>query len=93
MVRVTDDEIRRALVDCNYNQSAAAKALGINRSSLYERIQDNPLFLRAADQIGEDELLAAHALHAGDVAAMARELRCSPKPLKKRISDVLKTRK
>jgi len=93
MVRVTDDEIRRALVDCNYNQSAAAKALGINRSSLYERIQDNPLFLRAADQIGEDELLAAHALYAGDVAAMARELRCSPKPLKKRISDVLKTRK
>lgn len=35
--RVTDDDIRVALRAANYNYSAAANALGIHRSTLYDR--------------------------------------------------------
>jgi len=39
--RVTDEEIRKALHAANYNYSAAADALGIHRSTLYERKRTN----------------------------------------------------
>ena len=91
--RVTDDEIQKALAANSYNRSAAAKALGINRSTLYERVQANPESIRTAAQVDDEAILAAHALHGGDVTAMARDLRCPPKPLKKRLTDLLGRRR
>jgi two-component system nitrogen regulation response regulator GlnG len=90
--RVTDDEIQEALLANNYNYSAAAEALGIHRSTLYDRTRANPQGLRTAAEISDDEVLDAHKRFGGDMAGMARELRCSPKPLKTRVSEALKRR-
>jgi two-component system nitrogen regulation response regulator GlnG len=90
--RVTDEEIRDALRRHNFNFSAAAEALGIHRSTLYDRVRQNPQDVRSASDLSDDEILAAHARHAGDIAAMAAELRVSPKPLKARLTEVLARR-
>jgi two-component system nitrogen regulation response regulator GlnG len=90
--RVTDDEIRAALRAANYNYSAAADALGIHRSTLYERTRANQDGLARAEDISDEEILAAHERNGGDIQAMARELRCSPKPLKKRLKQALARR-
>jgi two-component system nitrogen regulation response regulator GlnG len=87
--RITDEEIRKALRAANYNYSAAAEALGIHRSTLYDRVQANPDGLASAEDLTDEVVLAAHDRHDGDIRAMARELRCSPKPLKKRLKEAL----
>jgi two-component system nitrogen regulation response regulator GlnG len=90
--RVTDDEIRAALHDANYNYSAASAALGISRNTIYERTRASQEGLSRAEDISDEEILAAHERNAGDIQAMARELRCSPKPLKKRLTQALSRR-
>jgi two-component system nitrogen regulation response regulator GlnG len=90
--RVTDEEIRAALRAANYNYSAAAEALGIHRSTLYERTRANQEGLARAEDISDEEILAAHERNGGDIQVMARELRCSPKPLKKRVKEALARR-
>jgi two-component system nitrogen regulation response regulator GlnG len=90
--RVTDEEIQDALLANNYNYSAAAQALGIHRSTLYDRTRANPQGLRTAGELSDEEVLAAHERHGGDIAAMAKELRCSPKPLKNRLTEALDRR-
>ena len=90
--RVTDEEIQDALLASNYNYSAAAQALGIHRSTLYDRTRANPQGLRTAGELSDEEILAAHERHGGDIAAMAKELRCSPKPLKNRLTEALERR-
>jgi two-component system nitrogen regulation response regulator GlnG len=87
--KVTDDEIRDALRRHNFNFSAAAEDLGIHRSTLYDRVRQNPQDVRSASDLSDEEILAAHERHAGDVAAMAAELRVSPKPLKARLTEAL----
>jgi two-component system nitrogen regulation response regulator GlnG len=86
---VTDDEIRDALRAVNYNYSAAAEALGIHRSTLYDRTRSNQDGLSRAEDISDEEVLAAYNRNGGDIQAMASELRCSPKPLKKRLKEAL----
>ena len=86
---MTDEEIRDALRAANYNYSAAAEALGIHRSTLYDRTRANQDGLARAEDISDEELLAAHDRNGGDIQAMAREFRCSPKPLKKRLKEAL----
>jgi two-component system nitrogen regulation response regulator GlnG len=87
--KVTDDEIRDALRRHNFNFSAAAEDLGIHRSTLYDRVRQNPQDVRSASDLSDAEILGAHERHAGDVAAMAAELRVSPKPLKARLTEAL----
>jgi two-component system, NtrC family, nitrogen regulation response regulator GlnG len=84
--KVTDDQIEEALARHNYNFSAAADALGIHRTTLHARVRANPRGVRNASELSEDEILACHARHRGDVAAMAAELRVSPKPLAARVT-------
>jgi two-component system nitrogen regulation response regulator GlnG len=91
--KVSDEQIRDALRRHNYNFSAAADELGIHRSTLYDRVRENPQGVRTAASLSEEELLAAHQKHAGDVPAMAAELRVSPKPLKARLTEMLARRK
>lgn len=91
--KVTDDEIREALRRHNFNFSAAAEDLGIHRSTLYDRVRQNPQDVRSASDLSEEEILGAHDRHAGDVAAMAAELCVSPKPLKARLTEALARRK
>jgi two-component system nitrogen regulation response regulator GlnG len=90
--RVTDEEIWDALVTHDFNHAAAAEALGIHRSTLYERLEANPQGLRTAAQLTDDEILRAFERHGKDITAMARELHCSPKPLKSRLTAALKSR-
>jgi two-component system nitrogen regulation response regulator GlnG len=90
--RVSDEQIRDALRLHNYNFSAAADALGIHRSTLYDRVRANPQDVRSAPEISDDEILEAHARHGADIAAMAAELRVSPKPLRARLTEALARR-
>jgi two-component system nitrogen regulation response regulator GlnG len=89
LVKVTDEQIHEALRRHNYNFSAAADDLGIHRSTLYDRVRQNPMDVRSADDLSEAEILEAHGKHGGDMAAMAAELRVSPKPLKARLARLL----
>lgn len=88
--RVTDEAIQEALRQHNYNFAAAATALGINRSTLYQRTRSNGIDVRSASTLTDDEILASHARHGGDISAIARELRVSPKPLKVRLNGLLR---
>jgi two-component system nitrogen regulation response regulator GlnG len=90
--KVTDEQIRDALHRHNYNFSAAAEDLGIHRSTLYDRVRANPQDVRSASDVSDAEILAAHARHGDDMAAMAAELRVSPKPLKARLTEALARR-
>jgi two-component system nitrogen regulation response regulator GlnG len=91
--KVSDEQIREALRKNNYNFSAAADELGIHRSTLYDRVRQNPQDVRSASEISDDELLESHARHGADIAAMAAELRASPKPLKARLTEALARRR
>ncbi len=86
--KVSDDEIEEALARHNYNHSAAARALGIDRSTLYDRVRANPRGVRSASDLSDAEILECHARHRGDLAAMAADLRVSPKPLAARLKQL-----
>jgi two-component system nitrogen regulation response regulator GlnG len=92
-VRVTDDQIREALRGHHYNVSAAADALGIQRSTLYDRARRGGDFVRSADDLSDDELIAAYDRHRGQIGAIATELRVPPKPLRTRLTVVLARRR
>jgi two-component system nitrogen regulation response regulator GlnG len=89
--KVSDEDIQAALRQHNYNFSAAAQALGIHRSTLYDRVRENP-DVRSASDLSDPEVLDAHERHEGDVVAMAAQLRVSPKPLKARLTKLLSRR-
>jgi two-component system nitrogen regulation response regulator GlnG len=91
--RITDDEIQAALKRHNFNFAAAADDLGINRSTLYDRIRRNPGGVRSATELSDAEILESHGRHAGDVAAMAAELRVSRKKLAARLREALGRRR
>jgi len=90
--KVTDEQIGEALRRHNYNYSAAADDLGIHRSTLYDRLRANPQETRNASELSDEEVLDAQARHGDDIAAMAAELRVSPKPLKARLTAALTRR-
>jgi two-component system nitrogen regulation response regulator GlnG len=90
--RVTDDQIRDALRSHHYNVSAAADALGIQRSTLYDRARHSPDIVRSAAELSDDELLAAYELHRGHISAMATALRVPPKPLRRRLDAAMARR-
>ncbi len=83
---VSDAEIVAALVRSDFNFTAAAKQLGIHRGTLYDRFRKNPSIARDASTLTDTEILETHRRHAGDVAAMAADLRVS----RKRLAALLK---
>lgn len=91
-MRITDQQIQEALRRHHYNIAGAARFLGLHRTTLHERIRQNPGDVRQASQLSDDEVIAADEKHAGDVVAMAGELRVSPKPLKARMRGLRQNR-
>jgi two-component system nitrogen regulation response regulator GlnG len=87
--KVTDDDIQAALKLHNFNFAAAADDLGINRTTLYDRIRKNPQGVRNARDLSDAEILQSHRRHAGNVEAMAAELRVSRKKLAARVREAL----
>jgi hypothetical protein len=85
-VKVTDAAIQDALRIQNYNFAAAAAALGINRSTLYERTRNDGIDVRNANSLADDEILDSHTRRGGNIVAMAKELRVSPQSLKARVN-------
>jgi two-component system nitrogen regulation response regulator GlnG len=89
----TDEQIREALQQHNNTVAAAAKALGIHRSTIYERARLEPSLMKGAESLTDDQVLEAYDRHQGDVAKMAGELGVSPKPLKTRLDAALRRRR
>ncbi len=91
--KVSDDGIRAALKASSYIVSAAAKALGIHRDTLYERARAIPGAIRNAADLSDAEILESFDRHQGRVMSMAAELRVPPKPLKARLKEALSRRR
>jgi two-component system, NtrC family, nitrogen regulation response regulator GlnG len=89
----TDEEIKAVLRQHNNNVAAAAKALGIHRSTLYERARLEPSLMRGVESLTDQQVLEACERHQGDVAKMAGELGVSAKPLKTRLDAALRRRR
>jgi len=83
-VRIGHDEVVTALQAQRFNLKAAAEALGISRTTLYQRIAAAP-DLHIADDLDEERIAAALAHRGGDVQAAAAELRVSPDALRRRL--------
>jgi transposase-like protein len=90
--KVTDTEIGEALLRNNYNVAATATSVGIHRSTLYDWMGRNPGAIRPANDLTDDEIVAAYDRHGGDIAVMATELRVPPKRLKARVTEALRIR-
>jgi two-component system nitrogen regulation response regulator GlnG len=86
----TDEQIAEALLRHGNNGTAAAKELGISRTTLYARGELNPSLLRPVDELSDDEVVTAYSRHQGNVDRMAVDLRVSPKALKPRLAAALK---
>lgn len=91
--KFTDDEMKRALERHNNNFTAAAADLGINRSTLYDRIGKHTEGIRSASNLSDVEVLASHARHGANLDAMASELGVSRKGLAARLREALTSRK
>jgi two-component system nitrogen regulation response regulator GlnG len=89
-IQFTDVEIASALRLHHYDVKAAAKSLGISRTTIYARAELVPGLLRSADDLTDNQILDAHAHHAGNIAAMAEELAVPLKPLRLRLQAALK---
>ncbi len=84
---ISDEELFAALQAHDFEFKAAARALGIPRTSLFSRIARSSL-LRTAANITPEEVRAVFARLAGDEPAMARELRISLRALRQRLKDL-----
>ncbi len=84
---ITEEELIAALKANDWAIRPTAEALGVPRTSLYSLMRNSPN-IRAAADIGDDELREAHARCNGDVAAMARELCVSKRGLTLRLRGV-----
>jgi two-component system nitrogen regulation response regulator GlnG len=82
---VTSEELLNALEQQAWSLRATATSLGISRSSLYALIDRHPL-IRWPDDIAGDEIAAAVTeAPAGDVAALASNLRTPREALRRRL--------
>ncbi len=84
---ITDAEIVAAMRAADHSANAAATALGMSRSRLYERIKGIEE-IRQAKDLDDNEIAAARAAHAGDVGEMARALGVSKRALANRIREL-----
>jgi DNA-binding NtrC family response regulator len=85
---VTPDELLKTLEQQAWSLRATATSLGISRSSLYALIDRHPLIRWPAD-IASDEITAAVTKSpAGDVAALASNLRTPREALRRRLASL-----
>ncbi|MFT3712590.1 MAG: sigma 54-interacting transcriptional regulator [Archangium sp.] len=81
---VDDQRILETLRAQQWRLSATARALGISRTTLYARIDGNPL-LRKASDVPVEELKAAWAECGGDAEEVARRLEVSARAIVLRV--------
>lgn len=87
IAEISDEELREAMKESDYQPAAAARALGIGRTSMYKLLADSSS-LRLADEIPEKEIVECYERHSGDVLAMAGELEISARALKLRLGKL-----
>jgi two-component system nitrogen regulation response regulator GlnG len=81
---VKEEELLAALRENRWRLQPAAAALGISRSSLYDRI-DRSANIRKAVDLGREEIEASFQRCAGDLDAMVEELEVSKKGLQRQM--------
>ncbi|MEM1179210.1 MAG: sigma-54 dependent transcriptional regulator [Acidobacteriota bacterium] len=84
---IGDAELLSALRGHRWRLKATADALGLARSSLYDRINRHP-GIRKACEIGGEEILASRRRCGGNVEAMADELEVSARALRRRMGQL-----
>lgn len=84
---LSDEQLREALRAHGWQLGAAAKALGIARSSMYRLVETNSAFRQAKD-LSREELAAAMARAEGDVAQVSQELEVSARGLRLRMKEL-----
>ncbi|MCA9542214.1 MAG: sigma 54-interacting transcriptional regulator, partial [Myxococcales bacterium] len=81
------DEALQALMQARWSVHAAARALGVAKTSFYRFIEAHQLMRKAGD-IPDDELRAVHAACHGDREAMSDRLRVSSRALTFRLKEL-----
>jgi two-component system, NtrC family, nitrogen regulation response regulator GlnG len=84
---ISDAEVARALARSNGSASAAAKILGVSRTTYYELRKRNP-HLRSITEIPDEELRRCRDECGGDVTRMAARLQVPIKALKDRLAHL-----
>jgi two-component system nitrogen regulation response regulator GlnG len=82
-----EDELVRALEQHGFRLGPVARALGVSRPALYDRIERSTRIRKARD-LEEPEIRAALAAHDGDSTRAAEELRVSPRGLVLRMREL-----
>jgi two-component system nitrogen regulation response regulator GlnG len=82
-----EEEVIEALRTHRFRPSAAADALGIPRSSIYDLIDRIP-GLRKGSDLGREEIAAVRARVGPSVEAMAAELEVSERALRRRLGEL-----
>ncbi|MGQ3050713.1 MAG: sigma 54-interacting transcriptional regulator [Roseateles sp.] len=85
---VTPDELLKALEQQAWSLRATAASLGISRSSLYALIDRHPLIRWPEDIAGDEIAAAVSEAPAGDVAALASNLRTPREALRRRLASL-----
>jgi two-component system nitrogen regulation response regulator GlnG len=84
---ISEAELVAAMRAARFRPHAAARQLGIPRSSIYDLIARSRSLRTAAD-LGRDEIAAAAAAEAGHVEAMAASLEVSASALRRRMRQL-----
>jgi two-component system nitrogen regulation response regulator GlnG len=84
---VSEDELLAALREHRWELKAAAKALGIARTSLYDLLRRSSRIRSAAD-VPAEEIRGSFERHAGEVEAMVEDLEISERALRQRLKDL-----
>jgi two-component system, NtrC family, nitrogen regulation response regulator GlnG len=80
---VSDEELVDALEVAGYRPAAAAKALGVSRTSIYQLMRERKI--RQARDLEASEIASAIDQHGGDLAAAAQSLRVTERALQLRL--------
>jgi two-component system nitrogen regulation response regulator GlnG len=84
---LSEGELVRALEEHGFRLGPVARALGVSRPALYDRIERSPSIRKARD-LGASEIRAALDAHDGDSTRAAEELRVSPRGLVLRMREL-----
>jgi two-component system nitrogen regulation response regulator GlnG len=88
---ISDEQVAEALARSNGSASAAAKILGVSRTTYYELRKRNPL-IRSITEIPDDEILACRDACSGDLQKAAGRLGVPIKALKDRLAHLSRSR-
>ena len=81
---LSEGALMATLEDHGWQIAAAARSLGISRSTLYARIRRSHE-VKTARELSRDELVELHRRHHGDLTAMSAEVRISARALHLRL--------